>query len=78
MSKILSKKFSIPHKSGEFRKGECEMELLYNVRTDIGLYNYIDVLLRKKNMGILEQDMKKMQKERSNSEEDEIFDHHNN
>jgi len=57
MSKILSKKFSIPDKGGEFRKARCEMELLFNVQTDVLLYNYIDVLLRKKNMGILESEM---------------------
>jgi len=71
MSKILSAKFSIPDKGGEFRKGRCEMELLFNVQTDIILYNYIDVLLRKKNMGILEQDMLKRQKERMSISEDD-------
>jgi hypothetical protein len=55
MSKILAKKFSVPHSSGKFKKGVFELYLFHNVYQDINIYNYVDKLLRLRRMNILQQ-----------------------
>jgi len=60
MSKILSTKCSIPDKNGDFKSATCEMDIIYNVQLDVELYNYVDVILRKYWMGILELEFRKL------------------
>jgi len=53
MTKILTRMCSIPDVNGDYKEGKCELNVIYAVQFDIDLYNYIDVVLRKLNMGIL-------------------------
>ena len=58
MTKILTRKCSIPDRNGEYKEGRCELDVIYAVQMDIELYNYVDVVLRKLRMGILVQEVK--------------------
>jgi len=58
MTKILTRKCSIPDRNGEYKEGKCELDVIYAVQMDIELYNYIDTVLRKLRMGILVSEMK--------------------
>ena len=53
MTKILTRKCSIPDKSGEFKQARCELDVIHAVQMDIEMFNYIDVLHRKYFMGKL-------------------------
>lgn len=57
MTKILTRKCSIPDKGGDYKQGRCELDIIYAVQMDIELYNYVDGVLRKLRMGKLEQEM---------------------
>jgi hypothetical protein len=46
MTKILTKKCSIPDKSGDIKLSRCEFNILNNVQMDIELYNYFEILMR--------------------------------
>mmetsp|Transcript_11811 Transcript_11811/g.18167 ORF Transcript_11811/g.18167 Transcript_11811/m.18167 type:complete len:101 (+) Transcript_11811:1730-2032(+) len=58
MTKILTKKCSIPDRQGQFKLGQCVIDIILNVTNDVALYNYIDTLLRKNRMGILEAEVR--------------------
>jgi hypothetical protein len=58
MTKILTRKCSIPDRNGEYKEGKCELDVIYAVQMDIELYNYIDTVLRKLRMGILVSEMR--------------------
>jgi hypothetical protein len=60
MTKILTRKCSIPDKSGDFKQAKCEMDVIQAVQMDIEMYNYVDVILRKLFMGRLASDVKAM------------------
>ena len=47
MTKILTRKASIPDKTGDYKEGRCELDIIYNVQMDIELYNYVDNVIRK-------------------------------
>jgi hypothetical protein len=74
MSKILSAKCAIPDKNGDFKMGKCEIEILFNVFLDVKLYNFIDVILRKYFMGILEEELRKKSKSRSQGSHEDLVD----
>ena len=57
MTKILTRKCSIPDKSGDYKEGRCELNVIHAVQMDIEMYNYWDVVMRKVRMGILRQDI---------------------
>lgn len=58
MTKILTRKCSIPDKSGDFKLARCELDVIHAVQMDIEMFNYVDVLLRKYFMGRLASDVK--------------------
>jgi len=58
MTKILTRKCSIPDKSGDYKEGRCELDVLFAVQMDIEIYNYVDIVLRKLRMGVLQDEMK--------------------
>lgn len=74
MTKILTRKCSIPDKSGDYKEGRCELNVIHAVQMDIEMYNYWDIIMRKLRLGILRQDIK--DKENKNKvgvkEEDEV------
>lgn len=57
MTKILTRKCSLPDKGGDYKQGKCELDIIYAVQMDIELYNYVDCVLRKLRLGKLEQEM---------------------
>jgi len=74
MTKILTRKCSIPDKSGDYKEGRCELNVIHAVQMDIEMYNYWDIIMRKLRLGILRQDIS--DKENKNKvgvkEEDEV------
>lgn len=58
MTKILTRKCAIPDKSGDYKEGKCDLDVIYAVQMDIELYNYVDIVLRKNKLGILLDQMK--------------------
>jgi len=44
MTKILTRKCSVPHFSGDIKLARCDFNTIYNVQMDIEMYNYCDLL----------------------------------
>jgi hypothetical protein len=57
MTKILTRKCSIPDKSGDYKEGRCELNVIHAVQMDIEMYNYWDIAMRKLRMNILRTDI---------------------
>lgn len=53
MTKILTRKCSIPDKGGDYKEGKCELDVIHAVQMDIEMFNYVDVIMRKVRMGKL-------------------------
>jgi hypothetical protein len=62
MTKILTRKCSIPDKTGDIKKARCDFNVLYNVQMDIELYNFFEVLMGDYKQGRLTSE--NLQKER--------------
>lgn len=45
MTKILTRKCSVPARSGDIKDNFCDFNTLYNIQMDVELYNYVDILL---------------------------------
>jgi len=45
MTKILTRKCSVPAQSADVKQARCEFNILYALQMDIELYNYTEVLL---------------------------------
>jgi len=45
MTKILTRKCSIPDHTGDIKLARCDFNVLYNIQMDLELYNYIDILM---------------------------------
>jgi len=71
MTKILTRKCSVPDKSGDIKQSSCDFNILYAVQMDIEFYNYIDLLLKDYKSGKLahDQNEKKNQAKKTNEEE---------
>jgi hypothetical protein len=46
MTKILTRKCSVPDKGGDIKLARCDFNLLYYVQMDIELFNYFEILMR--------------------------------
>lgn len=73
LTKILTRKCSVPDKSGDIKLNRCDFNILFNVQMDIELYNYFEILMRDYNQGLLTQenldkDRKKFMKAEENAE----------
>lgn len=44
MTKVLSRKCSIPDETGDIKQAKCDFNTLYNIQMDIELYNYCSIL----------------------------------
>ena len=44
MTKILTKQSAVPDKTGDIKLFTCEFNLLFNLQTDIELYNYLSLV----------------------------------
>ena len=53
MTKLVAAKCAIPDKSGEFKKARCDIDTIKNVFMDIGLFNFVDMILAKYKQGSL-------------------------
>ena len=58
MTKILTRKTSLPDKSGDYKEGRVELDVIYAVQMDIEIYNYVDVVLRKVKLNKLVDELK--------------------
>lgn len=70
MTKILSRKTSIPVMSGKYKEGKVEMDVIHAVQMDIEMYNFIDVTMQKLKLGKLHREIQ--EKSHGQHEEDEI------
>jgi hypothetical protein len=46
MTKILSRKCSVPDRSGDIKQGAVDFNSLYAIQMDIETYNYFDVVFK--------------------------------
>lgn len=46
MTKILTRKCSVPNKSGDLKQSLVNFNIMYSIQMDIELYNYCDILFR--------------------------------
>ena len=44
MTKILTRKCSIPDKSGDIKESACDFNVLYALQMDIENYSYLEIL----------------------------------
>lgn len=73
MTKILTRKCSVPDRSGDIKLNRCDFNILFNLQMDIELYNYFEILMRDYRQGALtqenlEKDRKKFLKAEENAE----------
>ena len=61
MTKILTKKASIPDLSGEYKQGKVELDVIYGVQMDIEVFNYIDVIIRKRALNTLKEEITQLE-----------------
>jgi len=59
MSKILCRKFSVPHHTNLIRFAVCDLESMINTFRDTELYNFVDQLVRLKRINMLQTQIKK-------------------
>ena len=72
MTKVLSRKCSIPDHTGDIKLARCDFNVLYNIQMDLELYNYIDVLMNDYKTGKLHNsDQGKRRLTREEQEEEE-------
>ena len=45
MTKILTRKCSIPANSGDIKEARCDFSILYALQMDVEIYNYVDLLM---------------------------------
>ena len=62
MTKILTRKCSIPDRSGDIKLARCDFNILYSLQMDVELYNYIDALMYNFRAGKLEDLVEKNKK----------------
>ena len=77
MTKILTRKCSVPDRSGDIKLARCDFNILYNIQMDIELFNYFEILMKEYQTGQLtpenlERDKKKFMKQEENAEKQEI------
>ena len=46
MTKILTRKCSVPDKNGDVKESSCDFDVLFAVQMDIELYSYLEVLFK--------------------------------
>ena len=66
MTKILTRKCSVPSKCGDIKQANCDFNILYNCQMDIEIYNYIDILLHEYRKGTLNNKKKDEESEAGN------------
>jgi len=72
MTKILTRKCSVPDRSGDIKQNSCDFNILYYCQMDIELYNYIDTLLHDYRAGrLVDGNAKKKKMTREEEEEAE-------
>jgi len=71
MTKILTRKCSVPDRSGDIKLSTCDFNILYYVQMDIEMYNYVDILLHDYRSGKLT-DSSSKKKKLTREEEEEI------
>lgn len=59
MTKLLALKCSIPSLTGIYKEATCEFNVIHAVTRDVEMYNYVDVVLRKLDLGRLKLDLQK-------------------
>lgn len=63
MTKILTRKCSIPDNTGDIKEARCDFNILYYLQMDIELYNYCDLLFYNYRNGKLDDIRKKKRSE---------------
>ena len=46
MTKILTRKCSVPDKGGDIKQSSCDFNVLYGIQMDIELYSYIEIVFK--------------------------------
>ena len=62
MTKILTRKCSVPDRSGDIKNSSCDFNILYSIQMDIELYNYVDIAFKDYRSGKMFEGNEKKQK----------------
>jgi len=67
MTKILTRKCSVPDKNGDIKDSSCDFSVLYSIQMDIELYTYLEILFRDFRSGKISADMVSAKEKRKNN-----------
>ena len=74
MTKLLAHKCSIPSLTGMYKEATCEFNVIHAVIRDVEMYNYVDIVLRKHDMGRLKLDLLKKEEVGEDGDEENVVD----
>ena len=57
MTKILTRKCSVPDKGGDIKESLCDFNVLYSLQMDIELYSYIEIVFKDYRSGKMAQEI---------------------
>ena len=71
MSKILTRKCSVPDKSGDIKQSTCDFNVLYALQMDIELYTYLEMLFRDYRSGKIAEELRQAKDKKKNASKSE-------
>jgi len=71
MTKILTRKCSVPDKGGDIKESVCDFNVLYALQMDIENYNYIEVLFRDYRSGKIASEINQAKDKKKNASKTE-------
>jgi len=67
MTKILTRKCSIPDKSGDIKESACDFNVLYALQMDIELYSYLEMLFKDYRSGKIAEEINQAKNKKKNA-----------
>jgi len=71
MTKILSRKCSVPDKTGDIKNSACDFNVLYSLQMDIELYTYLEILFRDYRSGKVAEEVNQTKNKKKNASRSE-------
>mmetsp|Transcript_11812 Transcript_11812/g.18172 ORF Transcript_11812/g.18172 Transcript_11812/m.18172 type:complete len:158 (+) Transcript_11812:7025-7498(+) len=65
LAKILTRKCTIPHHTGDIKQSQTVFNILFSIQMDIELYNYVDILFKESRTGKLNNGPKEVQRQKT-------------
>lgn len=71
LTKILTRKCSVPDLTGDIKRARCDFNIIYAVQMDIEMYNYVDMIMKDHAAGRMSYENLMKEKAKIIREEDE-------